>query len=123
MKAELIAPCGMNCGICYGYLRAERQCPGCRFRDKKCAIRRCDTFRQQAFEFCFECEKFPCVKIKRLDKRYRTRYNMSMIENLKVIQQQGLPRFLDWQTERYKCPNCGGVLCIHNGRCYGTCDL
>ena len=33
MKSELIAPCGMNCGICYGYLREKNKCPGCRKRD------------------------------------------------------------------------------------------
>jgi|GEM_PF-1770110 hypothetical protein len=27
---EMIAPCGMNCGSCLGYMRTEIHCPGCR---------------------------------------------------------------------------------------------
>ena len=29
LDTTLIAPCGMNCGICLAYLRKERKCPGC----------------------------------------------------------------------------------------------
>ncbi|MDD5456566.1 MAG: hypothetical protein PHV30_05985 [Candidatus Margulisbacteria bacterium] len=29
MKPALIAPCGMNCAICLGYLREKNKCPGC----------------------------------------------------------------------------------------------
>jgi hypothetical protein len=45
MKEELIAPCGMNCAICSGYLVYEHDvkskrirmpyCSGCRLRNKK----------------------------------------------------------------------------------------
>ncbi|MFC1995459.1 DUF3795 domain-containing protein [Chloroflexota bacterium] len=48
MNEELIAPCGMNCGICSGYLASKYDikskgikmpyCIGCRPRDKKCAF-------------------------------------------------------------------------------------
>jgi len=121
MKSSLIAPCGMNCGICRAHLRATRQCTGCRSRDKKCAIRRCETFRTNTFRFCVECMDFPCQKIKRLDKRYRTRYNMSMIENLQFLKQHGMREFLNRQTKRYTCPICEGIISVHDGRCYGSC--
>jgi hypothetical protein len=29
-KLHLVAPCGMNCGICRAYLREKNKCPGCR---------------------------------------------------------------------------------------------
>ncbi len=35
MKGSLIAPCGMNCGLCYAYLREKNKCPGCRLFNKK----------------------------------------------------------------------------------------
>ena len=45
---ELIAPCGMNCGICMAYLREKNKCPGCRVIDinksisvQKCKIKNC----------------------------------------------------------------------------------
>jgi len=47
---ELIAPCGMNCGICKSYLAFSRgipekkgkvsHCPGCLPRNKNCYIKR-----------------------------------------------------------------------------------
>ncbi len=33
MDVSLIAPCGMNCGICLAYLRTKNVCPGCRVND------------------------------------------------------------------------------------------
>jgi len=29
INSSLIAPCGMNCGICLAYLREKKKCPGC----------------------------------------------------------------------------------------------
>ena len=26
---NLIAPCGMNCILCWGYIREKNRCPGC----------------------------------------------------------------------------------------------
>ena len=41
-------------------------------------------------DFCFDCDKFPCDRLKRLDKRYREKYGMSEIENLNKIREIGL---------------------------------
>ena len=35
-------------------------------------------------QYCYECAEFPCRSLKHLDKRYRTNYRMSMIENLNI---------------------------------------
>jgi hypothetical protein len=32
-RKELVAPCGMNCGICIAYLREKNKCPSCRGDD------------------------------------------------------------------------------------------
>ena len=119
-KQELIAPCGMNCGICVAYLRDKRKCPGCRLRDKKCGIRNCEKFQKNKFKYCYECDTFPCARIKRLDKRYRTKYEMSMIENLEYIRENGVSKFIEREITRWKCPKCGGVICVHHRKCY-TC--
>ena len=119
-KQELIAPCGMNCGICVAYLRDKRKCLGCRLRDKKCGIRNCEKFQKNKFKYCYECDTFPCARIKRLDKRYRTKYEMSMIENLEYIGENGVNKFIEREKTRWKCPKCGGVTCVHNKKCY-TC--
>jgi uncharacterized OB-fold protein len=45
---------------------------------------------------------------------------MSMIENLEYIQKNGIDNFLKKERERWKCSKCGGIICVHNKKCY-TC--
>lgn len=119
MKKELIAPCGMNCGLCLHYLRAKNKCPGCFSGRKvsgaciKCGIKLC---KKRKGEYCFDCEEFPCERIKRLDKRYRERYGMSEIENLKAIKEKGIDCFL--KAENKKWVNEEGTMCVHDGKRY-----
>jgi len=126
----LIAPCGMNCGICisfFGYTlhgkKRKRPCSGCRFRKTQCAFlkQQCDTLATRRIEYCFECTGFPCENLTTLDTRYRDKYGMSMIENLRYIQTQGIEQFLKNEQERWTCATCGGVICVHNETCY-TCS-
>jgi len=124
-KEELIAPCGMNCGICMAYLREKNTCPGCRKYNakkpdtrSKCIIKNCIELKKNNSKFCIKCEKLPCQRMKNLDKRYRTKYDMSMMENLKFIEEKGMESFLEQQRKKYTCPKCGGVICVHNKKCY-----
>jgi hypothetical protein len=121
----LIAPCGMNCGLCMAYLREKNKCPGCRGEDAiklitrtNCRIKNCVALEKGNNNFCFTCEKYPCERLKHLDKRYRTKYNMSMIENLDNIKKSGIKKFIKNEKERWMCPNCGGTICVHKGYCY-----
>jgi rubrerythrin len=43
---------------------------------------------------------------------------MSMVENLKELKAKGMEEFLKNQEERHRCPNCGDVVCVHDGKCY-----
>jgi len=121
---NLIAPCGMNCGICIGYLRDKKPCSGCRsdseFKPKhcvKCSIVNCEHLENGTSGFCYDCSIFPCARLKRLDKRYREKYHMSMIENLKVIKEKGINTFLAAENSRWLCKNCGAVLSVHRNAC------
>ena len=120
MNSKLIAPCGMNCGTCSAYLRDKNHCSGCNVEEagKKyclnCRIKHCDKLIDK---FCFDCAKFPCLRMRQLDKRYRTKYGMSMIENLKSIRDIGLDEFVANERERWKCPGCGKVICVHKKNC------
>ncbi len=134
MNEELIAPCGMNCGICSGYLANKYDvkgqgirmpyCVGCRPRDKKCAFvkKRCDLLLSGKVQYCHECADFPCENLNHLNKRYSSLYRMSMIENLESIRKDGITRFLETEERKWKCPDCGGVISCHNGICF-NCGL
>jgi rubrerythrin len=55
--------------------------------------------------------------MKQLDKRYRTKYHMSMIENLENIRQNGMEAFLQSEETRWTCKVCGNILCVHRDAC------
>lgn len=123
MKAELIAPCGMNCRLCYGYIRPRGPCLGCRAPDESkpkscqtCKIVVCEKRAVNGWETCAPCDT-PCRRLKDLDKRYRTKYHMGMLENLTVIRERGMDFFLQQQEERFRCPACGETLCVHREKC------
>ena len=124
--SELIAPCGMNCGICvafFGYTMEGKErkhiCLGCRFRARQCAFlkKKCSRLATNQVEYCFECPSFPCENLKALDKR-DSKYGLSLIENLNYIKENGIEQFLKHEEERWECSNCGGTICVHNKICY-----
>jgi hypothetical protein len=47
---------------------------------------------------------------------------MSMLENLEMIKNQGIDALLAREAEKWRCPECGGVISCHNGICY-SCGL
>ena len=134
MKEKNIAPCGMNCSLCISYqfnisdLNKEgfnrKYCPGCIPRGENCTFmnKHCELLGQGLVRFCFECEKYPCKRLKALDKRYQTKHHLSMIENLDTIRDFGIERFLEKESVKWTCPECGELICCHNGLCL-NCQL
>jgi len=129
MDESLVAPCGMNCAVCISYLAMKhdlnrrglhrKYCPGCRPRGQHCVFMRaaCEKIGTGQIRYCFECAQFPCKRLKRLDKRYRSRYHLSMIDNLNLIRENGISAFLHRETVKWTCPDCGDVICCHVGLC------
>lgn len=119
----------MNCGVCSGFLTVRslagkppgRRCTGCRIRPKMCAYIKgqCALLSAGKVDFCFECPDFPCRRLQTLDRRYVTRYNTSLIANLRQIQAVGVAAWLAKQAALYTCPACGGTISIHDSKCYG----
>ncbi len=101
----------MDCAICSGYLAFQHDvkskgirmpyCTGCRPRDKKCAFlkKRCKLLLGKRVTYCYECKGFPCKRLVRIDKRYRTFFRMSMIENLQFLKRNGIKAFLEREME------------------------
>jgi len=120
---ELIAPCGMDCGVCIAHLRTRNRCAGCGVEDPHkarhcavCAIKNCEKL-PQGVAYCFECSAFPCARLRSLDKRYRTNYGMSMLENLESIRTHGVEAFVAAERVRWRCAHCGELRSVHRREC------
>ncbi len=124
IKSSLIAPCGMNCRLCRAFVREKNPCPGCRIDDRSkpktrvlCRIKQCGMIKAGKLRYCSDCGKFPCDPLQHLDTRYRTKYGMSMIENLGNIKRSGVRNFIRQEESRWACSKCGEILCVHKESC------
>ena len=128
---ELIAPCGINCALCSRYLAyknklSRSQCIGCRPADRNCTylFGKCTETNNPPTgkrTFCYECNHYPCQYLNRVDLRYRKNYHTSLIENLERIKRFGIRQFIEEQYLKHRCSRCGGLISIHNGKCF-VCD-
>ena len=116
-----IAPCGMNCALCYAFQDRKKPCSGCRSKMaevrkncRNCLILSCDKKEY----YCFECSIFPCRRFKSLDARYRIKYGMSMLENLIFIKEKGEKHFQIAQNQKYTCLDCGNLRTVHYKYCF-----
>jgi len=127
MKPELVAPCGNNCATCVAYfgytmsgLKRKMTCPGCRLANKKCAFlkQHCELLDKNEVQFCYECSDYPCTHLLKLQDTYTEKYDVNIIENLNFIRDHGMEKFLNNQEKKFRCPTCGGTICVHTSRCY-----
>lgn len=118
-----IAPCGLLCNLCLAFQRSKNRCDGCNSTGEKplyclrCAIKNCEMKKSNASLICYECAGYPCKRLKDLDKRYRTKYGESLIENFRIIKEKGVEEFLKEADKIWKCKACGNYLCVHRGAC------
>ena len=129
-EINLASPCGFYCGTCRHYLARDKGllkeknlkhgCMGCRIQDKNCAFikKDCTLIRKKEIDFCFECKDFPCDNLKKLDQRHSIDDNVIMIDNLLQIKEIGAKRWLKGQEDKWRCPICGGNICVIDRECY-----
>lgn len=121
----MVAPCGLNCAVCYAHMRQKNRCGGCRSGENlpnsclNCIIRNCDKRWGREADFCYVCDSYPCARLKALDKRYRTKYATDIRKIQETMKTQGLDALLIQQRQQWTCPTCGGLICMHRG----TCDI
>ena len=134
-ETELLAPCGMYCGLCTSSLSKKYNiprrrgiisyCEGCRPRDKQCSFvkKKCDLLLNHNIEYCYKCNDFPCKVLEKIEYSYNTKFNYSysFIRAQKEIKEHGPSFVIDRLKKEFGCKKCGEILCIHNGLCY-NCD-
>ena len=117
-KENMIAPCGLNCGICHETLRKENPCTGCLgpnetksdYCANHCKISVCDIRQTLPDRFCDQCPQFPCSEMTDKEIWYANTYPMveSLMGNLALIRTEGMEKFLQLEAERWGC-TCGGT--------------
>ncbi len=122
IDANMFAPCGMNCMFCYKHCYHKKPCIGCLKDDtgkakhcRECKIK--DCVLKKGISYCYVCNEFPCKRIKNLEKTYRRKYGVSLIQHSQFVKENGLEIFMNSQKEKYTCPHCGGIISIHGSEC------
>jgi len=127
---KMVAVCGMNCKVCYKHLargKYTKQCNGCKFQDetlpsscRNCKLVACAN--EKNIDYCYQCDQFPCKLIKNLDKSYRTRYDVSLVENSKTIREKGIDVFLEEEKQKWTCDKCINIISLHDKICSGCLE-
>ena len=94
LKNILFAPCGMNwCSLHIFEIKTSVPVAGSKARIKQSLL---NNVLSQNVVICkiqdqnsvMIVEKYPCQRIKNLDKRYRTKYRTSFIDNLTMVKEK-----------------------------------
>jgi hypothetical protein len=122
MNKLSIAPCGVICDLCSSFQKDKNKCVGCNNTGNKpnhcikCRIKQCSE-KENEETLCIKCNNFPCKYIKNLDKRYKTKYGESPVENLQNVSRIGMDGFIKEMEIKWKCSKCGKLLCVHKNTC------
>ena len=118
---ELLAPCGLDCLLCHHHCASAEPCKGCRGGQGKskhcrdCDILACATAK--GYRYCKDCWEFPCDKLKRFQMTYIERFGHGFLQNARLMRAEGEQALIDAHRAEWRCPDCGGVVCIHDGLC------
>ena len=124
-REALVAPCGIDCGICEmytckdnevlyealiakGFTKDKIPCNGCRSIKGNCPVipNTCDTYScigKKGFDFCSECKEFPCGMLQPSSDRANILPHNLKVYNLCLIRKIGVEEFTKSSTEiKYK---------------------
>jgi len=141
IKRELLAPCGLYCGVCSIYI-AHRDnnvrfkekllpvykafakdiddisCTGCLSDGivfpvcRVCSIKKCT--KEKGIEGCHQCDDFPCKFINNFPVRVAKKVMQRTIPHWREV---GANQFVEDEEKRYICPNCANPLFRGAKRC------
>ena len=141
VKKELLAPCGLYCGVCSIYMAhrdnnekfrkalmkvykpfvkdvSEIACTGCLSDGivfpvcQRCAIKNC--CQEKNIDGCYQCDDFPCKYINNFPIAVGKKVIMRAIPTWREL---GTEKFVEEEEKRYICPNCGNQLFRGAKRC------
>ena len=130
MNTELLAPCGLYCGVCsvymasrdsnqklkdklanaYGVTPEQVACKGCLSNERfvycqTCAIRTC--VMDKNYEGCHQCNEFPCKLIDDFPIPVGKKVILRSVPDRKKL---GTEKWVEEEEKRYYCPECGNKI-------------
>jgi len=141
IKKELLAPCGLYCGVCSIYIAhrdnnmkfkkklmavyksfvknvEDISCTGCLSEGvvfpvcRSCAIKKCT--QEKGIEGCHQCDEFPCKYITNFPIAVGKKVIMRAIPQWREF---GTEKWVEMEEKRYICPECGNKLFRGAKRC------
>jgi hypothetical protein len=127
-RENMVAPCGIDCGICEMHTCKDNPemmktfigrgvpvdkipCKGCRAIDGNCPVipSKCDTLiciQNKGLDFCYECNDFPCNMLHPCSDRANILPHNLKVFNLCTIKNKGVDGFIkvsqDIKAKYYK---------------------
>ena len=141
IKKELLAPCGLYCGVCSIYI-ADRDnnlkfkeklvnlykafvkttdeiaCSGCMSDGtifsfcQRCPIRSC--VKDKEIESCHQCDDFPCKFIENFPIPVGKKV---ILRAIPTWREKGTKKWIEEEEKRYQCPECDNPLFRGAKRC------
>ena len=137
MRTELLAPCGLYCGVCgvylasrdnneklkgklasaYGVTPEQVVCKGCLSDEKfvycqHCGIRAC--VMQKEYAGCHQCADFPCQLIDDFPVPLGKKVILRSVPERK---RWGTEKWVEEEEDRYTCPHCSAAVFRGARRC------
>ncbi|GAB4349187.1 MAG: DUF3795 domain-containing protein [Candidatus Abyssubacteria bacterium] len=138
VNRDLLAPCGLYCGVCgiyiadrdqntkfkerlatvYGVAPEELRCRGCMSDApfgycKTCLIKSCT--REKQYQGCHQCTDFPCGHITNFPFEAGRKV---MLRAIPQWREMGTEKWVEAEEARYHCPECGSALFRGAKRCH-----
>jgi hypothetical protein len=134
VKEELLAPCGLYCGVCAIYIAHKTNnvrfkqalfpvykafaksiedisCTGCLSDGiifpvcRVCAIKKCT--QDKGIKGCYQCDEFPCKYINNFPIPVGKKV---ILRSIPAWRELGTEKWVEQEEERYRCPECGNKL-------------
>jgi hypothetical protein len=100
--------------LCDGCLSGGNLAPHC----QRCDIRLCALDKQNNSR-CSDCEELPCYRITNLINMGRYLHRDEYLPNLQKIREMGVQKWVQYEEERWRCPQCGLPMSWYDAECVG----
>ena len=102
---------GLLCDGCLSGGKLAAHCQRCNIR--LCALDKQDNSR------CSDCEDLPCYRITNLINMGRYLHRDEYLPNLKKMREMGVQKWVKYEEERWRCPQCGLPMSWYDAECIG----